>query len=50
MFAARRPEPELGTVDASALLCDEAAGGDAAFWNLYNVKLHTITLRELLLF
>jgi len=28
----------------------EQSGGEAAFWNLYNVKLHTITLRELLLF
>jgi len=25
-------------------------GEEAAFWNLYNVKLHDITLRELLLF
>ena len=26
------------------------SGDEAAFWNLYNVKLHEITLRELLLF
>lgn len=51
LFECAKPEARIISIDQEYIKGDSTAGVDeASFWPLYKVKLHEITLRELMLF
>ena len=51
LFECAKPEARIISIDQEYIKGDSQAGVDeASFWPLYKVKLHEITLRELMLF
>jgi anion-transporting ArsA/GET3 family ATPase len=50
LFECAKTNQRVVSVQQEYVKGDSQSGEEAAFWNLYNVKLNTITLRELLLF
>ena len=51
LFECAKPEARIISIDQEYIKGDSSAGVDeASFWPLYKVKLHEITLRELMLF
>ena len=50
LFECSKPDYKIITIQQEYVKGTVKTGEEAGFWNLYNIKLHTITLRELLLF
>ena len=50
LFECAKSNQRIVSIQQEYIKGDAQSGEEAAFWNLYNVKLHQITLRELLLF
>ena len=50
LFECSQPDERIITVQQEYVKGNIKIGEEAAFWDLYQVKLHPITLRELLLF
>ena len=51
LFECAKPEARIISIDQEYIKGDSSTGVDeASFWPLYKVKLHEITLRELMLF
>jgi hypothetical protein len=50
LFECGKPSQRIISIQQEYVKGDVQSGDEAAFWNLYNVKLHEVTLRELLLF
>ena len=50
LFECAKSNQRIISIQQEYIKGDAQSGEEAAFWNLYNVKLHQITLRELLLF
>ena len=50
LFECAKTNQRVVSIQQEYIKGDENTGEEAAFWNLYKIKLHEITLRELLLF
>jgi len=50
LFECAKPTEKIISIQQQYLKGDRENGEESEFWNLYNVRLHDITLRELLLF